>query len=171
MGGCLDEYHPEFRPQTSYRYVQNISYPTTLVQKLLLPPSASSRQAVSTSVAMAPPRSAGSTTPRPGPSEARPTATARTEGRLALSEVARPTGTDLDAQLSASCLAGDTEACRKLAALHVGNRKPGGSLAAPAGYAFDMTVRSFGWRPGSATVAGSNGAAPGTGPRVALGTD
>jgi hypothetical protein len=29
--GCLNEYHPEYRPETSVTYVQNVSYPQTTV--------------------------------------------------------------------------------------------------------------------------------------------
>jgi hypothetical protein len=32
--GCVNDYHPEYHPQTSYRYVQNISYPQTLVYEV-----------------------------------------------------------------------------------------------------------------------------------------
>ena len=36
--GCLNEYHPEYHPQTSTTYVQNVSYPTTYVTQVLAPP-------------------------------------------------------------------------------------------------------------------------------------
>jgi hypothetical protein len=28
LGGCANEYHPEYHPQSTYSYEQNISYPT-----------------------------------------------------------------------------------------------------------------------------------------------
>jgi hypothetical protein len=30
--GCVREYHPDVHPEAHYTYVQNISYPTTVVQ-------------------------------------------------------------------------------------------------------------------------------------------
>jgi hypothetical protein len=32
-GGCVDEYHPEYHPETSYDFEQRVSYPTTVVQQ------------------------------------------------------------------------------------------------------------------------------------------
>ena len=29
--GCASEYHPEYHPESSYRYEQNVSYPTTVL--------------------------------------------------------------------------------------------------------------------------------------------
>jgi hypothetical protein len=37
--GCLNEYHPEYSPHTSYAFSQNVSYPTTVVQNVVAPPS------------------------------------------------------------------------------------------------------------------------------------
>ena len=37
--GCLNEYHPEYSPHTSYTFSQNVSYPTTVVQNVVAPPS------------------------------------------------------------------------------------------------------------------------------------
>jgi hypothetical protein len=34
--GCLNEYHPEFHPQSSYTVVQNVSYPQTIIQNVTL---------------------------------------------------------------------------------------------------------------------------------------
>jgi hypothetical protein len=30
--GCANEYHPEYHPESSYSYEQNVSYPTTIVE-------------------------------------------------------------------------------------------------------------------------------------------
>ena len=30
--GCANEYHPEYHPQSSYNYEQNVSYPTTIFE-------------------------------------------------------------------------------------------------------------------------------------------
>jgi hypothetical protein len=30
--GCVNEYHPDYHPVSSYTYVQNISYPTVIVE-------------------------------------------------------------------------------------------------------------------------------------------
>jgi hypothetical protein len=169
--GCIKEYHPEYRPELSYRYVQNVSYPTTIVQSVVAPPpppAAQQRSPAPSAIAVAAPAER-----RASPTEPAPTASAETPPQTrnptaSRGVVAKPVGAELDAQLSASCLADDAEACRRLAALHVGQRRPGGATAAAVGNAFDRTVRGFGWRPVSATVAGSNGGAPGTGPRVTL---
>jgi hypothetical protein len=31
LAGCASEYHPEYHPESSYKYEQNVSYPTTTV--------------------------------------------------------------------------------------------------------------------------------------------
>jgi hypothetical protein len=31
LAGCANEYHPEYHPQSTYSYEQNVSYPTTVV--------------------------------------------------------------------------------------------------------------------------------------------
>ena len=31
LAGCASEYHPEYHPESSYRYEQNVSYPTTVL--------------------------------------------------------------------------------------------------------------------------------------------
>jgi hypothetical protein len=32
LAACANEYHPEYHPQSSYSYAQNISYPVTVLQ-------------------------------------------------------------------------------------------------------------------------------------------
>ena len=32
LAGCASEYHPEYHPQSSYSYAQNLSYPTTVFE-------------------------------------------------------------------------------------------------------------------------------------------
>jgi hypothetical protein len=38
--GCVNEYHPEYHPVTSYTYVENVSYPTVVIQTAAAPPVA-----------------------------------------------------------------------------------------------------------------------------------
>lgn len=32
LAGCANEYHPEYHPQSTYSYEQNVSYPTTVFE-------------------------------------------------------------------------------------------------------------------------------------------
>jgi hypothetical protein len=32
LGGCANEYHPEYHPQSSYNYEQSVSYPTNIYE-------------------------------------------------------------------------------------------------------------------------------------------
>jgi hypothetical protein len=41
--GCLPEYHPEYHPQSAYTYVQNLSYPTTVVYEVQTPVASGGR--------------------------------------------------------------------------------------------------------------------------------
>ncbi len=169
--GCLNEYHPEFHPETSYRYTQNVSYPTTVVQNVVAPAAPSLPEAPRVGPPVrAPPIRVAAASPDPG-GAALDRPSPRPDTNITARPALRPTGPDLDAQLSASCLADDPEACRRLAAIHLGHRRPGASSAVAMGNAFDTTVRTLGWRSGWAAVAGSNGGARGSGPRVALGSD
>ena len=45
LGGCGNEYHPEFHPQSSYAVSQNLSYPTTVFQMGSSPPTPSNAPA------------------------------------------------------------------------------------------------------------------------------
>lgn len=38
--GCINEYHPEYHPVSSYTVTQNVSYSTTVIQNVLEPASA-----------------------------------------------------------------------------------------------------------------------------------
>jgi len=171
--GCFSNYHPEYHPESHYRYVQNVNYATTVVENTIAPPA-------SAQVAAAPRAALARSTPAVATAEASAVSSAEAAPRdppagpehpvvaVLNGAPARPTGSQLDEQLAAACLARDAEACKKLAALHVAHRKPGAGSAAPSGYAFDTNVRTLGFRQSVALVAGSNGGTPGAGPRVPL---
>jgi len=171
--GCVSNYHPEYHPESHFRYVQNVAYSTTIVDDHVAPaspqrapePAPPGRARSAPAAASAEPVVVASAHVDPNDS---PSDTGRQGVAAPRGAAVRPTGSQLDEQLAASCLAGDAEACKRLAALHVGHRKPGAGMAAPSGYAFDRTVRAVGFRQSVALVAGSNGGTPGEGPRIPL---
>ena len=134
--GCLNEYHPEYRPQTSTTYVQNVSYPTTFVTQVIaspVPVTASTRPSRSwrrqsaevarSSREVAPPPLVPA--PRPEALPIPPVAERASyiaRGRTEMGEADRVLWTAPQPDQSeerARCRAGDASSCRALPGIHL----------------------------------------------------
>jgi hypothetical protein len=161
--GCLDEYRPEFHPETTVRYVQNVSYPTIVVQPIAPPgPTAPDAGAAAAAAAAArtPVRSPTAARPAPAwarsePPETSAYAPAATPGEPLAASAGpstrppagrpspRPADTEVDAKLSAACLNDDAAACRTLAAMHLGQDAARPAPQPAAGAPLDRAVRTL----------------------------
>jgi hypothetical protein len=138
--GCLNEYHPEYHPQTSTTYVQNVSYPTTYVTQVIAPPAVPTghasvappeRPAVARSRSAAPPRRWAAPS-RDATVAAAPPAAEWAEPRASsAAQVADGTDPGNDervvgaaplqdlGELAARCGSGDPASCRALPGIHI----------------------------------------------------
>jgi hypothetical protein len=126
---CIREYHPEYRPETSYKVVQNVSYPTTVVTVVEAPPSAPpspgarrvGRAPDARADVIVPTQSVPRSPPLPSTPDAQPPATGLRETGLPRSYAPPPAPApprDLERD-RARCRAGDAPSCRALPGIHL----------------------------------------------------
>lgn len=137
--GCLNEYHPEYSPRTSYSFSQNVSYPTTIVQNIVAPPQATSATAAARPPLPRSPARPASTAsdgagrldgavPEEPPQAPGPAVESRSrladESSIPRSREEAASTRDTEgwvdsAPLRALCHAGDAESCRHLPGVHI----------------------------------------------------